>query len=87
MDSCNRYDSCFDNICCDYNRLVAYGYLYFYPYFVRKTILRNVVDVDIGYRSAMAVDKNGILWGWGSFPYTVRYNLAVQTKTLTEVRN
>lgn len=51
----------------DYH-LVANGHFLFYPYFARKTILRNVVDVDIGYRSAMAVDKNGTLWGWGSFP-------------------
>ncbi len=49
-------------------RLVANGHLLFYPYFARKTILRNVVDVDIGWRSAMAVDKNGTLWGWGSLP-------------------
>lgn len=49
-------------------RLVAKGYLYFYPYFARKTILRDVVDIDIGWRSAMAVDKNGSLWGWGAYP-------------------
>lgn len=51
----------------DYD-LVANGNLLFYPYLARKTILRDIVDVDIGYRSAMAVDKNGTLWAWGSFP-------------------
>lgn len=51
----------------DYH-LIANGHFLFYPYFARKTILRNVVDVDIGYHSAMAVDKNGTLWAWGSFP-------------------
>jgi hypothetical protein len=49
-------------------RLVANGYLLIYPYFARKTILRNVIDVEIGYHCAMAVDKNRTLWGWGSYP-------------------
>lgn len=49
-------------------RLVANGNLYFYPYFARKTILKDIVDIDIGWHGAMAVDKNGTLWGWGSYP-------------------
>lgn len=49
-------------------RLVANGNLYYYPYFARKTILKDVVDIDIGSHCAMAVDKNGTLWGWGSYP-------------------
>jgi len=38
-----------------------------YPYFMRRTILRNVTDVDTGRSGAMAVTKDGTLWGWGNF--------------------
>ena len=46
---------------------IAKGNNLFVPYFARKTILKNVSSVAIsGFRFAMAVDKNGILWGWGN---------------------
>ena len=46
--------------------LIGNGTLNFYPYFARKTILTNIVSVFSNKNTcAMAIDKDGTLWGWG----------------------
>lgn len=45
--------------------VVGTGTFIIYPYIARKTILRHVSSMDVGYHCAMAVDKDGGLWGWG----------------------
>ena len=47
---------------------------FYIPYIARTEILKNVSSVYIGYRCAMAVDNQGVLWGWGEQPDLLLYN-------------
>jgi len=37
----------------------------YYPYIMRKIILKDAASVYAGSKCAMALDKKGVLWGWG----------------------
>lgn len=48
-------------------KLIGNGILPYYPYLARKVILNDVVAVSSNdFNCAMAVDENGVLWGWGT---------------------
>ena len=47
-------------------KLVGNGSIPYYPYIARKMLLKDVEVVKSNeWNCAMAVDKNGVLWGWG----------------------
>lgn len=46
--------------------LVGSGRLPYYHYFMRRTLLKDVISLDFVDGHAVAVDSEGVLWGWGN---------------------